>query len=238
MSVTHVIADLHLCEDRPDITEGFLRYITDVACEADHLFILGDFFEVWVGDDFHDGTIDRVLKALQSRQQRAQHTYFCHGNRDFLVGPAFCDAAGIHLLDEETVVDLAGQPVLLMHGDSLCTDDVEYQVFRHMVRQQDWQQQFLNQPLQNRLAIAAQLRAKSQMASREKAQDIMDVNPSAVQKACQKHHVTTLIHGHTHRPADHNNQPYRRLVVGDWDKDMHYIRADNTAIKLLHWQWH
>jgi UDP-2,3-diacylglucosamine hydrolase len=237
VSVTHVIADLHLCEDRPDITEGFIRYLADVACEADHLFILGDFFEAWVGDDYHDGTIERVLYALQARHHRAQFTYFCHGNRDFLVGYKFCESAGIQLLDEETVVHLAGEAVLLMHGDSLCTDDVEYQAFRHMVRQKDWRQQFLDQPLPSRLAIAAQLRAKSKMASREKAQDIMDVNPAAVQKACQKHNVTTLIHGHTHRPADHKSQPYRRLVVGDWDKGMHYIRADDAGIRLLHWQW-
>lgn len=238
MSISHIIADLHLCEDRPDITEGFLRFVSEVACEAEHLYILGDFFEAWVGDDYHDDTIDSVTRALKARQISGKYTYFCHGNRDFLVGAAFCERAGLQLLGEETVVSLAGQPTLLMHGDSLCTDDLQYQAFRQHVRQEHWQAQFLNQPLATRLTIAAQLRAQSKMASREKAQDIMDVNPNTVEETCMKNGVTTLIHGHTHRPADHHNGTFRRLVVGDWDLAMRYVRADDADLQLLDWHWH
>ncbi len=237
MTISHVIADLHLCEERPDITEGFLRYLQGVAVEAEQLYILGDFFEAWVGDDYSDATIESVAAALQARAKHGGKTYFCHGNRDFLVGEVFCRKAGMTLLDETTVVDFGGQPTLLMHGDSLCTDDTEYQAFRRMVRDPAWRANFLSQPLDARLAIAAQLRAKSKMASREKAQDIMDVNADAVAAACLEHHVTTLVHGHTHRPADHDQGELRRLVVGDWDVDMYYVRATDDATTLHQWQW-
>lgn len=237
MTVHHVIADLHLCEDRPDITEGFLKYLREVAVEATHLYILGDFFEAWVGDDYSDDTIERVVAALNNRSSTGKMTYFCHGNRDFLVGSRFCERAGIKLLGEETVVEFAGQPTLLMHGDSLCTDDQEYQAFRKMVRQPDWQKAFLAQPLANRLAIAADLRAKSKTASREKAQDIMDVNDKAVQERCQSMQVTQLVHGHTHRPNEHNQHGVKRVVVGDWDNSMKYVRADETTLSLITWSW-
>ena len=237
MSVSHIIADLHLSEERPDITEGFLLYLQKVASEADHLYILGDFFEVWVGDDYTDPTIDRVAEALSLRSQQGLNTYFCHGNRDFLLGQQFCARAGMHLLAEETLVQLAGQTALLMHGDSLCIDDKEYQSFRKMVREAHWQQEFLQQPLIARLAIAKQLRNQSKKASREKAQDIMDVNPLAVKDTCQRFAVNVLVHGHTHRPADHQDGNIRRLVVGDWDQHMHFVKADSTGLSLIKWQW-
>ncbi len=237
MSISHIIADLHLCEERPDITAGFLHYIREVAVDAERLFILGDFFEAWVGDDYCDVTIESVAAALQERAKQGGQTYFCHGNRDFLVGEDFCQKAGMTLLEESTVVDFGGHPSLLMHGDSLCTDDTEYQAFRNMVRDTTWRANFLSQPLDARLTIAANLRAKSKIASREKAHDIMDVNAQAVKDVCRQNNVTTLIHGHTHRPADHSSGSFRRLVVGDWDTDMYYVRADGNAIALVRWQW-
>lgn len=237
MSISHIIADLHLCDDRPDITAGFLKYLQEVASEATHLYILGDFFEAWVGDDAQSACIDQVVSALSRRAAQGKHHYFCHGNRDFLIGPAFCEVAGLQMLDEETVVSLAGHPTLLMHGDSLCTDDTDYQAFRQMVRQPHWQTQFLQQPLATRLAIASELRAKSKDASREKADDIMDVNAAAVAEACARHHVTRLVHGHTHRPAVHDEHSIRRIVVGDWDTSMIYARADDDTLTLHQWSW-
>lgn len=237
MPISHIIADLHLCDDRPDITAGFLKYLNEVAVEATHLYILGDFFEAWVGDDARSSCIDLVTTALSRRAAQGKRQYFCHGNRDFLVGPSFCEAARLELLDDETIVRLAGKKTLLMHGDSLCTDDRDYQAFRQMVRQADWQAQFLQQPLTTRLAIAAELRSKSKDASREKADDIMDVNTGTVLETCARHQVTCLVHGHTHRPAVHNEHGICRVVVGDWDAGMRYARADAQSLTLHHWTW-
>lgn len=227
---TLLISDLHLHPGAPEITEGFLRWLEERACGSDALYILGDFFEAWIGDDLLDlagvdpsGNADlaaRIARALRRLADDGTKIFLMHGNRDFLLGERFAREAGATLLDDPSVVELGGKPVLLMHGDSLCTRDEAYQAFRAQARHPLWQQQVLSMPIEQRVALASQLRAQSGEANSNKAEDIMDVTPEEVVKVMAEHGVTTLIHGHTHRPAVHelevNGQPAQRIVLGDW----------------------
>ncbi|MGM0926588.1 MAG: UDP-2,3-diacylglucosamine diphosphatase [Pseudomonadota bacterium] len=227
---TLLISDLHLHPGAPEITEGFLRWLEERTCGSDALYILGDFFEAWIGDDLLDlagvdpsGNADlatRITKALRRLADDGTKIFLMHGNRDFLLGERFAREAGATLLDDPSVVELGGKPVLLMHGDSLCTRDEAYQAFRAQARHPLWQEQVLSMPIEQRVALASQLRAQSGEANSNKAEDIMDVTPEEVVKVMAKHGVTTLIHGHTHRPAVHelevDDQPARRIVLGDW----------------------
>jgi len=218
---TLFISDLHLDSSRPEIVEMFVRFIRDDAVRADALYILGDLFESWIGDDDGDDPVAaRVVDALASLRDRGVPVYFMHGNRDFLVGPAYAQRAGMVVLDDPTVIDLDGERTLLMHGDTLCTDDRDYQRFRDLVRDPAWQAQFLAKPLAERRAFAAQARGESRRQTAMKAAEIMDVNDDAVRSAMRAHGVRRLIHGHTHRPATHrfdlDNAPAERIVLGDW----------------------
>ncbi|MCE0732038.1 UDP-2,3-diacylglucosamine diphosphatase [Halomonas sp. G15] len=227
---TLLISDLHLHPGAPEITEGFLRWLEERACGSDALYILGDFFEAWIGDDLLDlvgadpsGNADlaaRIARALRRLADDGTKIFLMHGNRDFLLGERFAREAGATLLEDPSVVELGGKPVLLMHGDSLCTRDEAYQAFRAQARHPLWQQQVLSMPIEQRVALASQLRAQSGEANSNKAEDIMDVTPEEVVKVMAEHGVTTLIHGHTHRPAVHelevDGQPAQRIVLGDW----------------------
>lgn len=227
---TLLISDLHLHPGAPEITEGFLRWLEERACGSDALYILGDFFEAWIGDDLLDlagvdpsGNADlaaRIARALKRLAEDGTTIFLMHGNRDFLLGERFAREAGATLLEDPSVVQLGGKPVLLMHGDSLCTRDEAYQAFRAQARHPLWQQQVLSMPIDQRVALASQLRAQSGEANSNKAEDIMDVTPEEVVKVMAEHGVTTLIHGHTHRPAVHelevDGQPAQRIVLGDW----------------------
>ena len=227
---TLLISDLHLHPGAPEITEGFLRWLEERACGSDALYILGDFFEAWIGDDLLDlagadpsGNADlaaRIARALKRLAEDGTEIILMHGNRDFLLGERFAREAGATLLEDPSVVQLGGKPVLLMHGDSLCTRDEAYQAFRAQARHPLWQQQVLSMPIDQRVALASQLRAQSGEANSNKAEDIMDVTPEEVVKVMAEHGVTTLIHGHTHRPAVHelevDGQPAQRIVLGDW----------------------
>ncbi|MBB3330923.1 UDP-2,3-diacylglucosamine hydrolase [Halomonas campaniensis] len=227
---TLLISDLHLHPGAPEITEGFLRWLEERACGSDALYILGDFFEAWIGDDLldlagHDptGNADlavRIARALKRLADDGTALYLMHGNRDFLLGERFAEQAGATLLPDPSLVELGGRPVLLMHGDSLCTRDEAYQAFRAQARHPLWQEQVLSMPIDQRIALARQLREQSGEANSNKAEDIMDVTPDEVVKVMAKHGVTTLIHGHTHRPAVHEltvgDVPARRYVLGDW----------------------
>lgn len=227
---TLLISDLHLHPGAPEITEGFLRWLEERACGSDALYILGDFFEAWIGDDLLDlagadpsGNADlaaRIARALKRLAEDGTEIFLMHGNRDFLLGERFAREAGATLLEDPSVVQLGGKPVLLMHGDSLCTRDEAYQAFRAQARHPLWQQQVLSMPIDQRVALASQLRAQSGEANSNKAEDIMDVTPEEVVKVMAEHGVTTLIHGHTHRPAVHelevDGQPAQRIVLGDW----------------------
>lgn len=230
------ISDLHLDPSRPRITELFLQFLRDQARYADRLYILGDFFEAWIGDDDPDPHHVRVMSGLREFSDTGIPVYLMHGNRDFLIGAGFSETTGCRLLVDPAVIDLYGTRTLLMHGDTLCTDDTEYQRFREMVRDPAWQQAFLSKPLEQRRAFAAQARSESKSHTRGKPEFIMDVNQQAVEQAMLEHGVTQLIHGHTHRPAIHrftaNHQPHTRIVLGDWYEQKSLLRMDAGHAQL------
>ncbi|CAH0256643.1 UDP-2,3-diacylglucosamine hydrolase [Erwinia aphidicola] len=234
MSHTLFIADLHLCTEEPAITAGFLHFLRREAQHADALYILGDLFEAWIGDDDPNPLHADVATALR---QLNIPCYFIHGNRDFLVGKRFARAAGMTLLPQEQVLELYGRRVLIMHGDTLCTDDEGYQRYRQKVQQRWLQRVFLALPLFVRQRIARKMRNGSKQANRNKDLAIMDVNPQAVVDAMSRHQVPCLIHGHTHRPAVHalniNGLPAERLVLGAWHEEGSMIKVDPDEIALI-----
>ncbi|GAA5526055.1 UDP-2,3-diacylglucosamine hydrolase [Microbulbifer aestuariivivens] len=236
---TYLISDLHLDESRPAITAAFYAFLRTQAAGAEALYILGDFFEVWVGDDDDSPFAEEVAQALKCYSATGVELYLMHGNRDFLLGEEFARRAGAVLLPDPSPVRLGGREVLLMHGDSLCTRDGEYMAFRQQARNPQWQAALLAKPLDERRQIAAQIRAASKSMNSLKAEDIMDVTPEEVEKALRTHGVRTLIHGHTHRPAHHtldlDGENAERIVLGDWGNEGWCIRADDTDLKLIHW---
>nr|WP_318382610.1 UDP-2,3-diacylglucosamine diphosphatase [uncultured Enterobacter sp.] len=235
---TLFIADLHLCPEEPAITAGFLRFLAGSARDADALYILGDLFEAWIGDDDPTPLHREIAKALRALTDSGVPCYFIHGNRDFLLGKRFARESGMTLLPEEQVLDLYGQRVLILHGDTLCTDDAGYQAFRAKVHQRWLQMLFLALPLFIRQRIAAKMRAGSKAANRSKSVTIMDVNPQAVVDVMEKHRVQTLIHGHTHRPAVHplsaNHHPAFRYVLGAWHEAGSMVKVSQDQIELIH----
>ena len=227
MAHTLFISDLHLKPTRQDLNQGFIALCeSDIARSADALYILGDFVEFWIGDDTPTTGISSSLCALKQLGQSGVKLYFQHGNRDFLVGQGFAKEYGIELLGDEAVIDLYGTPTLLLHGDTLCTDDMDYQSFRAMVREPAWQQNVLSKSLYGRIQYAQELREKTTEAVKEKSAEIMDVNQEAVIEAFQRHQLQHMIHGHTHRPDQHvfthEGEEYSRVVLSDWDKRAHY----------------
>jgi UDP-2,3-diacylglucosamine hydrolase len=233
---TLFISDLHLEPTRPAITALFLDFLERRARRAEALYILGDLFEAWIGDDDDAEPGGTVATALRTLTDQGIPTYFLHGNRDFLLDEGFAAASGIQLLPESVVIELAGESVLLLHGDTLCTDDVEYQVFRAQVRDPVWRARTLALPLAQRRALAGQLRETSRRATRQKAADITDVNPTAVDQALRAYGVRRLIHGHTHRPAIHDwtldGQSARRAVLGDWHDQGSVLVCDAAGWRL------
>jgi UDP-2,3-diacylglucosamine hydrolase len=231
------ISDLHLTPERPLPVQLFYRFIAEIAPGAQALYILGDFFEAWVGDDNLQFPFNNdIAAALRSLGQQGTQVFFLPGNRDFLVGSAFAEAAGLTLLADPTEVNLFGVPTLLAHGDSFCTDDVAYQNFRNQVRDPAWQQQFLAQPLEHRLALAKTLRERSEHAKADKKPEIMDVNNAAIDKMFDAYPVTRIIHGHTHRPTRHehqlNGQTCERWVLPDWYESGGYLACDERGCRL------
>jgi len=221
MPHTLFISDLHLCESRPAINEIFFRFLKAEAVQAEALYILGDLFEYWIGDDDIDHGLNRqVADALAELSQSGPRVFFMHGNRDFLIGERFAAEAGLTLLPDPTHVDLYGMPILLMHGDTLCTDDVDYQRFRSMVRGADWQHAFLAKPLEERRKEVEDYRRRSEQAKQSKSMEIMDVAARSVEKTLRRSGSSILIHGHTHRPAHHrieiDGMQRDRWVLPDW----------------------
>lgn len=237
---TLFISDLHLHESRPQVTRAFFQFLYTQAIHAEALYILGDFFDAWIGDDDDSELVQDVASGLHKLNELGVAIYFMHGNRDFLLGEAYAKKAGMELIPDGIIIDLYGMPTLLMHGDSLCTGDIEYQQFRTMVRSPQWQQQILAQPLAARRALAAQMREKSQSMNSLKAEDILDVSPAEVIAQMDAAGVTRLIHGHTHRPARHQlviaGKPAERIVLGDWHDSGWCIKADQTGIELIDWK--
>ncbi len=233
---TLFISDLHLEPGQPQITEQFLHFTRNAAREAQMLYILGDLFEVWLGDDDPTEFSAQIKSALAELVQSGTRCAFMHGNRDFMVGEQFAEDTGCQLLDEHLVVDLYGQNVLLMHGDTLCTDDVEYQKFRLMVRNPQWQAQMRALPFEQRVALAKSMRSQTAAAVSDKAAEIMDVNAQAVEQTMAHHNVSLLLHGHTHRPDVHQfslgGQPATRIVLGDWYTQGSMVRWDEQGFAL------
>lgn len=234
---TLFIADLHLQTEEPAITAGFLRFLQGEARKADALYILGDLFEAWIGDDDPNPLHRDVAAAIHSLVKAGVPCYFLHGNRDFLIGKGFARESGMTLLPEEKVLDLYGRQVLIMHGDTLCTDDTGYLAFRAKVHTPWIQTLFLALPLFIRKRIAAKMRADSKAANSSKSMTIMDVNPQAVVNVMEKHAVQWLIHGHTHRPDVHtlnaNGMPAHRVVLGAWHREGSMVKVTPDAVELI-----
>lgn len=233
----YFISDLHLDETRPDITHAFLTLLKDLQGQASQLFILGDFFESWIGDDESTPLQHTISAALRALSNSGTELLLMHGNRDFLIGEQFARASGCHLLDDPSVILHGTERVLLMHGDSLCSHDANYMKFRATIRNPNFLAPFLKRPLEERRSTAAQLRAMSKQNNRQKAADIMDVNPDEIPQALRAANAHLLIHGHTHRPAIHrfelDGQPSARVVLGDWDEKVWLIRQNvNQPLEL------
>jgi len=233
---TLFISDLHLCKERPEIAELFLEFLEYRAKRSDALYILGDLFEVWIGDDALRPDNKRIIAALRAVVDHGTPVAFMHGNRDFLIGKTFADLSGCTLLPDPTIVELNSEPVLLMHGDTLCTDDTEYLQFRAKVRDPQFQHDFLSRPITKRADIAGHYRQESRARSKLKPMEIMDANADAVVKIMKQHHVKRLIHGHTHRPAIHSlkidGQDAQRIVLGDWYRQGSVLILDDQGYHL------
>ncbi|WP_374013417.1 UDP-2,3-diacylglucosamine diphosphatase [Pseudoxanthomonas koreensis] len=240
---TLLVSDLHLDPARPEITSLFLRFLRGQAAEADALYILGDLFESWVGDDDPSAAAAEVATGLRALADAGVEVCFMHGNRDFLLGHAYGRRCGMRLLPDPAVVSLYGEPVLLMHGDLLCSDDTAYQAFRAQTRDAAWQQRFLAQPLPARLAFAEQARQASMArqeamiaGDRASFETVTDVTPATVEAILARFGVATLIHGHTHRPAMHalqaGGRSCRRIVLGDWYEQGSVLQVDADGMRL------
>jgi len=239
--VTHLISDLHLCQSRPDLFALFEHYMQKIAPKSTQLYVLGDLFEVWIGDDCLNESDTStqlyfdVISLFKNYSDLHGELFFIHGNRDFLLAKQFEKLTGGQLLAEPFLASLAGKTIALMHGDSLCIDDVAYQEFRTMVRNPQWQKEFLSYPIEKRAEIAQGLRQKSKQAQSEKSNDIMDVSPSAVSDFFAQHNIDWLIHGHTHRQATHqlflNDRVVNRVVLSDWGDKGFYLSIDKKGLK-------
>jgi UDP-2,3-diacylglucosamine hydrolase len=234
---TLFISDLHLDESRPAIVERFERFLHEAAPGADALYILGDLFEYWVGDDSISLALPARAAAALERASGKLPIRFMHGNRDFLVARGFCAGTGVELIEDPTIVDLYGTRTLLLHGDTLCTDDHAYQAFRAQVRDPRWQAAALAQPLEQRVAVAQGMRAKSEGEKQGKAMEIMDVAPAAVEAAFRASGATLMIHGHTHRPARHvhvvDGRECVRWVLPDWYEAGGYLEASVSGVRAI-----
>ena len=234
---TIFVSDLHLCPTRPGINQTFFDFLRGPAARAEALYILGDLFEYWAGDDDDDPFNASVLAALHQLANAGARLYVMHGNRDFLIGTRFAAASGAELLDDPTLLDLYGTRTLLMHGDTLCTDDVRYLEFRAKVRSPQWQHQFLAQTLAQRKAIIAGLRSENAAEKKLKTEVIMDATPAGIDAALREHGYPRLIHGHTHRPALHRHvvdgHVCERWVLADWYTRGSYLNCDSSGCTVV-----
>ncbi|MDH5181794.1 MAG: UDP-2,3-diacylglucosamine diphosphatase [Gammaproteobacteria bacterium] len=232
---TLFISDLHLSPEKPGITRLLLDFLSGEARQADRLYILGDLFEVWLGDDMVLPDYQPAIAQLKQLSETVP-IQVMHGNRDFLMRAGFTEMSGCQLLSDAEVIDLYGKRTLLLHGDTLCTDDTAYQDFRRMVRNSAWQDQLLSKSPAERLALAKQYREASNKANQDKSDEIMDVNRQTVTAVMQEFGVTHLIHGHTHRPAVHNfelnGQVAERIVLGDWGETGSVLVCDAAGCRL------
>jgi len=226
------ISDLHLSPERPEVTRAFLSFLQQQTDSTEALFVLGDLFEAWIGDDDTCATGIEVQKAFKQLTDKGVALFVQHGNRDFFLGKRFCKTTGATLLVDEHLVEYNDKTVLVMHGDTLCTDDVDYIRFRRKIRHPISRFCLQLLPLKYRQKLATNMRARSKAANANKASAIMDVNTNAVDAVMAKHGVTTLIHGHTHRPDRHQHTGGERIVLGDWHDKGWYIVWDSSGINL------
>jgi UDP-2,3-diacylglucosamine hydrolase len=230
---TLFVSDLHLEAERPDIARQFHDFLETEAISADALYILGDLFESWVGDDDPNAHYAEAKKTLRWLADGGVPVYLMHGNRDFMIGKRFANETGVTLLADPHVTSMHGSKVLLSHGDVMCTDDVEYQSARTMTRNPEWQSMMLAKPLAERQAFAAQARAASRERGKTLSDDIADVNQGAVEQMFRQHAVRTMLHGHTHRPAVHrfelDGEEVTRIVLGDWYDQGSVVRWDDSG---------
>jgi UDP-2,3-diacylglucosamine hydrolase len=230
------ISDLHLYHQRPAVTEAFRQFLRQEAVQADSLYMLGDLFEAWIGDDDPDPHNRSIVTSLKALTDSGTRCFFIRGNRDFLVGDRFAAESGVSILSDGTQIDLYNQPVLLLHGDTLCTDDKGYQRFRRFVRHPATRAAFLALPVAARRALAKRMRDQSMSASSQKPEEIMDVNQAAVEQTLRDESVKILVHGHTHRPAAHRfklaGSDVQRIVLGDWYNQGSILRWDSAGPEL------
>ena len=235
------ISDLHLEPDNRAVTASFLNFLSTKAAGCETLYILGDLFEVWVGDDDHNQLTETVAKALAALSAAGSRIFLMHGNRDFLLGQNYASRCGATLLEEPAIIDCYGRRVVLIHGDSLCTRDADYMRFRKMVRSERWQDEFLEKLLVERHMIAQQARQQSKELNSRKASDIMDVTHQEVLNLFQEKQANFMIHGHTHRPAVHTirlQQPINdsneacRIVLGSWDSKGWVLKFTEAGYEL------
>lgn len=237
MPQTFFIADLHLSKEQPEITDCLLDFLATDARKADALYVLGDLFEYWLGDDDVNDLSSKVAGAFKALSEHGVPIYFIHGNRDFTIRDRYAKACGMQLLPEQKVIDLYGTPTLIMHGDELCTQDVVYQKFRKKARGWWWPRLMLSLPLSTRRNIAENGRKKSKQNQQNLSNEIMDVTPQEVLDALERHGVKRLIHGHTHRPKIHDldidGSHAQRIVLGDWYEQGSMLKVTPDTCELL-----
>lgn len=236
---TFIISDLHLHPSRPEITQAFFDFIKDLPPSVNALYILGDFFDAWIGDDEDSPFSAEIAHAIFKLTEKGIAVYFTHGNRDFLLGEVYANKAGMTLLPAISTLETKNKKIILLHGDELCTRDHEYMALRAQMRNPAWQAQILQQPLAARRMLAQQLREKSATMSSLKAQDIMDVTDSEVENLLIAHNADIMIHGHTHRPNRHkiviNEKHCERIVLGDWHDLAWCIEITDDSVELRSW---
>jgi len=230
------ISDLHLTKERPEVTAAFFSFLKNIASNADNLYILGDLFEIWIGDDLEDELSKSVKDQLKNLSKSSCNIYLMHGNRDFLIGKKFSEDCGVQLIDDPVIININNKNILLMHGDSLCTEDSKYQEFRATTRVNSWKEDFLKKSIKERTLIAESLRSKSKTETKSKNEEIMDVSKNEVIKMMSKNQTSFLIHGHTHRPKIHDIElttgPAHRVVLGDWDTYGWYVWMNLNSWEL------
>ena len=233
---TLFISDLHLEAERPEIGEQFLDFLSGEARQADALYILGDLFETWVGDDDPNPHYAQMKVAIRALVDSGVPVFFMHGNRDFVIGAKFAEETGVVILDDPHPIEMFGRQVLLSHGDAFCIDDIEYQRARAKTRDPQWQAMMLAKPLQERLDFAEQARLQSEQHKEQSSQQIMDVNQGAIVEIFRETSVAILLHGHTHRPAVHKfdlgERTVTRIVLGDWYEQGSVVRWDEQGPRL------
>ena len=226
------ISDIHLSKDSPHLTNAFKAFLNESKEACTHLFILGDLFEIWIGDDDDNSFNQEIKKILIDFTSNGPETFLMHGNRDFLIGEAFANEVGISILPDPHTLDINGLRTIISHGDFLCTDDVNYIDFRNKVRSEEWQKDFLSKSIDERNEIAKSLRSGSKDATSKKSLDITDANLKTVNDFLQENKPDIFIHGHTHRPKIHEHNITKRVVLGDWDELGWYFSIIENELNL------